>query len=550
MNAPTHCGVQTDERSHCASLQTFGKKTLPLMRYSVWCAAANESHEPLEAQNWGVKTKLGHNDLDCEARGSVSIDDWLFRTVAGAQMAPATRPADPIGLVHAAARKARGPLTLVVAGSAALVLPLVLHLAAITAPTLRAAVETMLTLFALGAAWLLRAQFMESRTLSDLLLLSASLALGLLTLCVGALPDALDLSSTGYLAAAELWGQLSVAGIFVAAAVVRCDSMVSRRAHPVRVTTLLGLAAVGTAGFGGLLFTVLGVDSRTRAAIPGPNILLVLAATGLLVYAAGMFARRNIREADGIPALLAVAAVLMAGATLSHLAVLPANRIGPGEALRVFAFTLILAAAAMLERRVRARLATTAALAERRRVARDLHDGIAQDLAFIAAHGAQIAQHMGVEHPLVVAAQRALAISRSTISDLCDPAGATAAEALDAVAQELRDRFDVAIAVNAQVDDHLASGVREQLSRITREAIANAARHGRARNVLVSLWRAEGGITLRIIDDGCGIPVGDHGAAREGFGLRSIRERASALGGSLNVRPAPEGGTELEVIVP
>ena len=97
--------------------------------------------------------------------------------------------------------------------------------AAIAAPTLRAAVETMLTLFALGAAWLLRAQFMESRSLRDLLLLSASLALGLLTLCVGALPDALDLPSSGYLGAAELWGQLSVAGIFVAAAAVRRDSI-------------------------------------------------------------------------------------------------------------------------------------------------------------------------------------------------------------------------------------------------------------------------------------------------------------------------------------
>jgi hypothetical protein len=426
---------------------------------------------------------LGHNDLDCEARGSVSIDNWLFHrwrrgTVARAKMAPATRPADPIGLVRAAARKALGPLTLVVAGSAALVLPLVLHLAASTAPTLRAAVETMLTLFALGAAWLLRARFMESRSLRDLLLLSASLALGLLTLCVGALPDALDLRSSSYLVAAELWGQLSFAGIFVAAAVARCDSTVSRRARPVGVAALLGLAALGTAGLGGLLFTALGVDPRTRTAIPGPDILLVLAATGLLVYAAGMFARRNIREADGIPALMAVAAVLMAGAAPSHLAVLPANRIGPGDALHVFAFTLILAAAAMLE------------------------------------------------------------------------SGATAAKALDAVAEERRDRFDVAIAVNAQVDDHLASGVREHLSRITREAIANAARHGRARNVLVSLWRAEAGMTLRVIDDGSSIPVDDHGAAPEGFGLRSIRERAIELGGSVNVRPKPEGGTELEVVVP
>ena len=100
--------------------------------------------------------------------------------------------------------------------------------------------------------------------------------------------------------------------------------------------TLLGLAALGTAGLGGLLFTILGVDSRalTRPC-RGPEILVVLAATGLLVYAAGMFARRNIREADGIAALLALATVLMAGAALSQLAVLPAQGIGPADALRV-----------------------------------------------------------------------------------------------------------------------------------------------------------------------------------------------------------------------
>jgi signal transduction histidine kinase len=199
---------------------------------------------------------------------------------------------------------------------------------------------------------------------------------------------------------------------------------------------------------------------------------------------------------------------------------------------------------------VRAREARAAALAERRRVARDLHDGIAQDLAFIAAHGPQFAGEMGEEHPVVVAARRALAISRSTISHLSDPAGATAGEALDAVAQELRDRFDVTIAVDAQIEGHVPSGVREHLSRIAREAIANAARHGQARNVIVSVRRHGGGVALRVIDDGCGIPVGDHGASPEGFGLRSMRERAGALGGHLTVRQAPHGGTELEVMLP
>jgi signal transduction histidine kinase len=271
-----------------------------------------------------------------------------------------------------------------------------------------------------------------------------------------------------------------------------------------------------------------------------------------MVYAGTAFSRRHVLESDRVPALLAVACFLLAGAVLAHLGghSLPRGHVGLGEPLRVIACALFFAVALKLERRVRGRTARAAALAERRRVARDLHDGLAQDLAFIAAYGAQMARDLGEEHPVVVAARRALALSRSTISDLAGPDGASTAEALDAVAHELRERFDVAIAVNAEIDDSLSDSVREHLSRIAREAIANAARHGQARNVLVSLRRAEFGVALRIVDDGCGIPVGESGASPEGFGLRSMRERASALGGSLTVRRAPQGGTVLEVVVP
>jgi signal transduction histidine kinase len=215
----------------------------------------------------------------------------------------------------------------------------------------------------------------------------------------------------------------------------------------------------------------------------------------------------------------------------------------------VVAFALLLAAAATMERRVRARLSQSAALAERRRVARDLHDGLAQDLAFIAAHGPLIAQDMGDDHPVVIAVRRALAVSRNTISELSDPAGATAHESLEAVAQELRDRFDVAIAVDTHLDADLPPHSREHVTRIAREAIANAARHGEARNVIVSLRTEASGVALRVVDDGRGIGA-DGEAVLEGFGLRSMRERAAALGGQLSVRPARRGGTELEVVLP
>jgi signal transduction histidine kinase len=483
---------------------------------------------------------MGHEEVGCEARGGVLLDN---------------RPLDHWRQARlGAARWADRALAVVVVATAAVILPFVLRGAVMRAPTLRPALETTLTLFALSAAWLLRAQFLASRRLRDLLLVCGTLALGLMTLFLSALPAALDVGGGGYLAAAGLWGQLFVAGILAAAAAVPVERMVARPEHPARAGLLLGLAPLAGAALCGLLTNSLdlGLSAHRGGAGEAVLVLLVTGTTGLLVYAAGTLTRENLRGSDHVLTLLAMAALLLAGASLCRLTVgsLPSGEVGIGSAMRLVAGAVLLCAAVVLERRVRSRMARAAALAERRRVARDLHDGIAQDLAFIAAHGEQIAHQMGEEHPLVVAARRALAVSRSTISDLSDPAGATAGEALDAIAQELRDRFDVAIAVHSQIDGHVPSGVREHLSRIAREAIANAARHGQARNVLVSLRRADGGVALRVVDDGCGIPVSGDGATPEGFGLRSMRERAGAIGGHLTVRQIPQGGTELEVVLP
>jgi signal transduction histidine kinase len=502
---------------------------------------------------------MGHDEVGCEARGGALLNNWpssrwrRIRTGASLVRPQLLAECDTTA-AQDTVRGASRALPVLVAGTAVLALPFALRHAVIHAPTLRPALEMMLTLFCFSAVWLLRPRFVDTRRVRDLLLLCVTLAFGLINLCINALPAALDLRSGGYLAAAGLWGQLFVAGIFAAAAAVSADTVLVRPGHPARVALVLGGGPLVAGALGGLLMSVLGLNLGLHAGAAGAavRLVLVVGAAALLASAALMLARENLRRPDRVVAVLAIAGTLFAGAALCPLTLrsLARGEVGAGTAMRVIATALLLCAAVVLERRVRARAARAAALAERRRVARDLHDGIAQDLAFIAAHGAQIATEMGEEHPLVVAARRALAISRSTISELSDPAGATASEALDAVAHELRDRFDVAIAVHAEIDGNVPSAVREHLSRIAREAIANAARHGQARNVLVSLQRADGGVALRVVDDGCGISVDERGAAQEGFGLRSMRERAGALGGSMTVRAAPRGGTELEVVLP
>jgi signal transduction histidine kinase len=512
---------------------------------------------------------MGQNDVKCEALAGVSvIDNWSSGVVRrrpsrGCFDAPGAAALRRTGFdparVATVARSGRLVAPAVIgAAVVALVLAFALRTVSVDAPAVRAALEMTMTLFALAGAWLLRAQFAHARRLRDLLLLAGFLVLGLTNFWTAALPAALNLGTGSYFPGAEFWGSLAVGAIFAAAACVPSHRLLTGSRYPLGVTALLGLAALVVSAVGALVLGGQGQEVTTGAAtaagaLTHPQLfVLALAAAGPLAYAATGFARRHRIEGDRGAALLAIAALLLAFVSMSHLVTLSLSpgRVGPGEGLRMIAFALLLAAAATAERRARARLARGAALAERRRVARDLHDGLAQDLAFIAAHGLRIAQEMGDEHPVVIAARRALAISRNAISELSDPEGATAHESLEAVAQELRDRFGIAIAVDAHLDADLPSAAREHVSRIAREAIANAARHGGARNVIVSLRNAPSGVALRVIDDGCGIAGPDGEAAPEGFGLTSMRERAAALGGHLSVRPARGGGTELEVVLP
>jgi len=437
-------------------------------------------------------------------------------------------------------------------GAAALATPIVLQWHTVEAPTVRAALEMMLTLFAFAAAWLLRAQFTSSRRLRDLQLVTAALVLGLVNLGVAAIPAALNLRDGAYFGAAQLWGRLFVAGMFAAAAFIRADSLVARRRHPLGIVTGLSVAGLAIAGLGGLTAGNRGANSLAITSGRPLLAVVVVAAAALLAYAAVGFIQRQRAEGDGVAGVVALALILLAGASFANLragSLIP-GRLGANEALRTLAFALLLAAAVVRERQVHARISKATALAERRRVARDLHDGIAQDLAFIAAHGPRFAEELGDDHPVVIAAKRALALSRSTISELSDQDGASVHESLQAVALELADRFGLSIAVNVQLDRDLPAHEREHLTRIAREAIANAARHGGARNVIVSLRRTDTGIAMRVIDDGCGIAGASLTPAPEGFGLRSMRDRAAALGGQLNVRQPAQGGTELEVVLP
>ena len=83
------------------------------------------------------------------------------------------------------------------------------------------------------------------------------------------------------------------------------------------------------------------------------------------------------------------------------------------------------------------------------------------------------------------------------------------------------------------------------LYRVAQEALTNAVRHADASRIELALSSREGGVRLRVCDDGKGLD-----GARPGNGVRGMRERALLVGGSLTIRPGPERGVEVLLEVP
>lgn len=425
------------------------------------------------------------------------------------------------------------------------------------APTLRAAMETIMTLFALAAAVVLREQFHYAHRLRKLLLLGAVLILALTELLASALPSALHFRAGSALAAAYPVGQLIGAAVLVAAARTPSDKVVFRIRRPGLIAALMGVGAIAAAELVGWLLRGEFVfhstpESALRQVVDHPLALTMMILTAsLFLWAAAEFFRNSRLEQSHVMELLGGGALFLAAARLYYLMIgsVTPETVSLRDVLRLVGFGCILGAALRQDWVIRTRATQAATVAERRRVARDLHDGLAQDLAFIAAHGDRMSDDLGVEHPVTRAARHALAISREAISSLSDTSSTTARESMEAIAHELSERFEIQVVADVSCDAPLTADSRNEVGRIMREAIANAARHGGAKHVLVTLKRNDAGLVLRVIDDGRGIHQ-QVDPAPEGFGIRSMRERAAGLGGTLRVRNGRSCGTELEVTLP
>jgi PAS domain S-box-containing protein len=202
-----------------------------------------------------------------------------------------------------------------------------------------------------------------------------------------------------------------------------------------------------------------------------------------------------------------------------------------------------------------------AALQERERVARELHDGLAQVLGFVrlqaeAARGLVRRDAATAEAYLVRLAETALEAHGEIRAFIAgSAAGSQAGWLTGVVAAARRVGEETGLVVELRVqdglnDDALAEPVGAHLLRIVQEALHNVRKHARASHATVVVEADDAWVQVVVADDGAGLPEPEAARAGSGFGMRFMHERAAAAGGSLAISSGPAEGTRVTVRVP
>ncbi len=331
-------------------------------------------------------------------------------------------------------------------------------------------------------------------------------------------------------------------------------------ARPLRVrrrTVMLAAGAIGAIVFSAAAYLA-GAGPAQGLVINGwpsfrPELgrLIVQCAIAVtLVIAAVGLARRASDRHEPLLRWVAIAVVLGGFAKLDYALFPPigADSVHLGDVLRIAGW-LALFAGVLDEMRARMQVRAEAAVDdERRRLARELHDGVAQELAFIRRRAGRLSMTAdGTD--ILDAADRALEDSRRAIEALVPPAHEPLDVALERLGARLANECDLEVQVNVREQLDITPEVRAELIRIIAEAVRNAARHGGARHVWIDLAGAP--LSVRVHDDGHGFRNGaNSGLGVAGYGLIAMRERAEQVGGQFSYESVRGAGTLVQVVLP
>ncbi|MGV8896836.1 MAG: sensor histidine kinase [Rhodoglobus sp.] len=191
---------------------------------------------------------------------------------------------------------------------------------------------------------------------------------------------------------------------------------------------------------------------------------------------------------------------------------------------------------------------------ERERLAREIHDTIAQDLTALVmlaqraqrelSSGVPAAETLGM---LEESARTALAETRALVASGTPVAlNGGISDALDRLGERFARETGLTVTVAADGLPELDRDTEVVLLRCAQEGLANVRKHSAGRTASVSAWADNGSVAVRVTDDGTGF---DPDAATDGFGLDGMRSRLALVGGALDISTSP-AGTMLTATLP
>lgn len=191
---------------------------------------------------------------------------------------------------------------------------------------------------------------------------------------------------------------------------------------------------------------------------------------------------------------------------------------------------------------------------ERRRLARELHDGVGQNLTALKHRLAQLrdaadgSQRSGLESAIALCAdtlEDTRELSRLLRPTILDDLGLE--PALRWLGRSIGTSAGIAVAVEVEPLPELDGERQTLLFRVAQEALNNIAKHAQARSVLLRLVERDSRLQLQVVDDGIGF---DPSQRPSGSGLSGMRERLRLFEGVLEVHSTPGHGTRIRAIVP
>jgi signal transduction histidine kinase len=423
------------------------------------------------------------------------------------------------------------------------------------------AIETAAFLVPALAALLFAGRTIRAQSRTDLLLACSLAVLAATNLCFSVLPAVAEENPEGFATWAPAAGRLLGAIGFALAALIP-DRQLARPRRSLAAGFAWSAVALGAIAILAGLFAAdlpRGVDADLSPAtaeepnVQGHALVLAVHLTILFLYAAATigFLLRAERERDALLLWVALASALAGVARVDYFLFpsLYSEWVYIGDVLRLASDTALLVGISRELLRYQRQAADVAIYEERRRLARELHDGLAQELAFIRSEGARLSgtTERGVLR-MATAAERALGEARMAISALTRPVDEPLEVTLRKTAEAIATRMGAEVEVRCTGTPHLTTASRQSVERIVREAASNAVRHGQAELLRIEI-EANTRLRIAIIDDGRGFDTARE-RKEDSFGLVSMRERVDAMDGDLTITSQPGEGTVVEFSLP